>query len=222
MSLYSLNSSNIIIFDWDDTLCPTTSLNIINSIKNNIYVDNEILNKNKDIRNSDIMKVEINKIDEINIKLLQKSNQIGNIVIITNAHSDWIKFSGMNYLPLTYNFIIKNNIPIISARELSLKNNIENPNEWKNYTFHIYLNHIFTHDINTIMTVGDSNLEHLALNKYNNFMKSNGINIIIKTIKYIEQPIVQDIYKQNIVLINNIDSILSNPISKTLYIKPSS
>lgn len=222
MSLYSPKSSKIIIFDWDDTLCPTTTLTIIINIKNNIYVDNEILNKNKNIKNQDIMKVEINKIDEINIKLLEKSSQLGNIVIITNAHSDWIKFSGMNYLPLTYNFIIKNNIPIISARELSLKNNIENPNEWKNYTFHIYLNHIFTYDINTIMTIGDSNAEHIALNKYNQYMKNNNVNITINTIKYIEQPNVQDIYKQNIVLINNIDSILSNPISKTLYVKPPS
>ena len=53
-------------------------------------------------------------------------------------------------------------------------------------------------------------------------MKNNNVNITINTIKYIEQPNVQDIYKQNIVLINNIDSILSNPISKTLYVKPPS
>ena len=220
MNVGSFNHSKLIIFDWDDTLCPTTVLTIINNIKNNITIDTEILNKNPNIKIPYLMEEYINKIDEINIRLLQQTVQLGRIVIITNAHTDWIKFSGINYLPLTYKFVIDHGIHIISAREVSLQHNIGNPLEWKNHTFHIYLNHTLSHHINTIMTVGDSNAEHYALNNYNQFMKSNGINITIKTIKYMEHPSAQDLYKQNIVLINNIQSILNNPSSSALYVKP--
>lgn len=220
MDLYILKSSKIIIFDWDDTLCPTTTLNLINNIQNNIYIDNNTLNKHTNIKDPNFIKLEINKIDNTNLNLLKKSNELGNNIIISNATVDWIKFTGINYLPLTYNFIVNNNIPIISAREFSLQNNIKNPLEWKNYTFYIYLNKIINNNIETIISIGDSNTEHIALNKYNQYIKNYNINIIVKTIKYIENPIIQDIYKQNIILSKNIHSILNNNKNNTYYIKP--
>ena len=125
MSYYSLKSNNIIIFDWDDTLCPTTVLtnSVFNQITPHMESISNIIN--------DQCKKELEILDKVNLQLLNTALSNSTVAIISNADDIWIKKTGEDFLPFTFSFIINNNIPIISARKFSLQKNIKDHHIWK-------------------------------------------------------------------------------------------
>lgn len=95
----------MIIFDWDDTLIPTSFLIPYQQL---IYQPPEkplppqILKKMKDI-------------DEYASKLLKLSKQNGQVIIITNAAEGWVELSANRFMPLTAQ-VLSSDIEVISAR----------------------------------------------------------------------------------------------------------
>ena len=79
--MYIMNT--LIIYDWDDTLFPTTF----------------VLNKNQ------LDQKELLLLEEQNIKILEKSRQLGRTIIITNASTQWIYNSSEQYMPNLYKYI---------------------------------------------------------------------------------------------------------------------
>ena len=214
MSYYSLKSNNIIIFDWDDTLCPTTV------ITSSIF--NQITPIMKSISNLviDYNKKELEILDKVNVQLLNTALSNSTVAIISNADDIWIKKTGEDFLPLTFSFIINNNIPIISARKFSLQKNIKNHHIWKDFTFHHYLlNEFNNNNINTILSIGDSILEQRALENFSKFLKLHNKSIYSKTIKYIDKPNIESLIKQNLVINRNINVIVNQSMNNTLYMK---
>ena len=203
MSYYSLKSNNIIIFDWDDTLCPTTVLtnSVFNQITPHMESISNIIN--------DQCKKELEILDKVNLQLLNTALSNSTVSIISNADDIWIKKTGEDFLPLTFSFIINNNIPIISARKFSLQKNIKNYHIWKDFTFHYYLLNEFNNNnnINTILSIGDSILEQRALENFSKFLKVHNKSIYSKTIKYIDKPSIESLIKQNLVINRNINVI---------------
>ena len=213
MSYYSLKSNNIIIFDWDDTLCPTTV--ITSSIFNQITpimksISNLVIDHNKK---------ELEILDKVNVQLLNSALSNSTVAIISNADDIWIKKTGEDFLPLTFSFIINNNIPIISARKFSLQKNIKDHHIWKDFTFHHLLNEFNNNNIITILSIGDSILEQKALENFNKFLKVHNKSIYSKTIKYIDKPSIESLIKQNLVINRNINVIVNQSINNTLYMK---
>lgn len=125
----------IIVFDWDDTLFPTT------------FVNNNIDNFIETILSYDIYLYNFLK-NIYNIKY--------KIIIITNASLSWINFC-LNILPKSKLIIDK--LKIISARDLlEVK---EHSDEWKNIIYK-KLVPLFQ-QFNSIINIGDSIYEHNAL-----------------------------------------------------------
>ena len=214
MSYYSLKSNKIIIFDWDDTLCPTTVLtnSVFNQITPHMESISNIIN--------DQCKKELEILDKVNVQLLNTALLNSTVAIISNADDIWIKKTGEDFLPLTFSFIINNNIPIISARKFSLQKNIKNHHIWKDFTFHNYLlNEFNNNNINTILSIGDSILEQRALENFSKFLKVHNKSIYSKTIKYIDKPSIESLIKQNLVINRNINVIVNQSINNTLYMK---
>lgn len=195
-----MNKSTLIIYDWDDTLFPTT---VITQHKNNES------------------KREMSDLDNQVHKLLVKSLHLGYPIIITNATRSWIKDSANKYYPKTYSFIIKNNIPVISAREFAKSNNVHDHIQWKNVTFKYFLTILMNKNknIKNLLSIGDAMYEKIALEQFGKTLNSNEQKSYIKTIKYISRPTILNLLKENILINNNLEHIISKNDHAEIYLQ---
>jgi hypothetical protein len=182
----NLYLTNIIIFDWDDTLFPTSWLNT-----NDIKLNEENVNVT--------YKIYFQELDKSIYNLLKSYNKISTIYIVTNASMKWIKAS-LNTLPLTRKLIIKENIRIISSRDMYSKKN-NSITEWKLNTFESIINNdlknIFAiknkEIILNIISMGDAVYEYIALVNLHDILKKKidekkNINFYLKNIRFKHQP----------------------------------
>ena len=149
--------NTLFIFDWDDTLFPTS------------YIISSFLN---------IEKFPLfNKLDLYLSHFLDCVKNYGDIMIITNATLSWIH-TLLFLLPKTKSILL--NYPIISARDSLLNFEYKNKSDiWKINVFNSYIDKINKYSI--IFNIGDSMNEHNAL-KYllDNRKLNNKITISYK------------------------------------------
>jgi hypothetical protein len=213
------NKSTLIIYDWDDTLFPTTIVvrNKLGQLSMQLEHLSHVINK------VDKIKLELIALDKQIYKLLEKSMRMGYTVIITNASRSWIKETSSKYYPATYSLMMKYNIPVISAREFSSNNDIKDSNEWKNVTFKYFLTTFMSKNnkISNILSFGDSLFEKKALEKYGHHINSNNQNnkVHIKTIKYINTPNVLNLLKENMLIYNNLEHIVNKNGNSDIYLE---
>jgi hypothetical protein len=179
-----INSNNtLIILDWDDTLFPTTWF-----IHNNINLNETYMKK--------LYTSYFYELDNIIYKLLKKIILLGDVTIITNALIEWINTSS-SVLPKTKK-IINNKIHIISARG-NFQNKYPNIMDWKKEAFKLAKSHKYIN----IISVGDAHYEYNALiGLYN-----KESHILLKSIKFMNEPIQEVLIDQLNVLYNIIPKI---------------
>ena len=187
---------NIFIIDWDDTLFPTSWVKKY---------------KIKDYEKYNLYFLELDKTVKT---LLEKIYKMGNIYIVSNATITWIK-KGLNNLQLTKEFIEKNDIEIISARDIYSNKNII-PNEWKKNIFKniidMCINENNEYDKNNtylnIMSLGDADFEYIALVKLHNYLNNIKYdNYFLKNIRFIENPTFNSLIEQIEITSCNITNI---------------
>jgi len=195
-----MNKSTLIIYDWDDTLFPTS---MITQHKNN--------ESQRDL----------NELDNHIVKLLSKSLHLGYPIIITNATRSWVKDSANKYYSKTYSYMIKNNIPVISAREFANSNNVDDHMQWKNITFKYFLSILMNKNknIKTILSIGDALYEKIALEQFGKIINKNEHKSYIKTVKYISRPTILNLLKENILIYNNLENIISRNNHSDIYLQ---
>lgn len=93
--------NSIIIFDWDDTLFPTTFL-----------ISKGVLNSFLQL--TKIEKRKISKLENLILELLTLSVEKGDVYIITNADKGWVEYSSKLFYPSISDILDK--IIIISAK----------------------------------------------------------------------------------------------------------
>ena len=182
-------NNNLSIFDWDDTLFPTSFL-----VQEDIINDENLPEEYIDI---------ISILEEAIIKVINFALNKGDVYIITNSSIGWVEFSTNKYYPNLKKYLDK--IHIISAR-----NEYENayPGEvrlWKDKTFLSLKNKINLNIPTNIICFGDSIVE-LEAGK-NLASKIN--NSFIKTIKFKERPEPQYMIKEINLINNRLDYIYS-------------
>lgn len=96
------SSQNLVIFDWDDTLFPTTYLN---PVDDNMY---EILR--------DRFAPNLRLIEDEAIKLIQLCLKDALVVIITNAKKGWVEFSSSFFMPRLHAIMMRGYLRVLSAR----------------------------------------------------------------------------------------------------------
>ena len=182
--------NTIYLIDWDDTLFPTLWIK-----QNNINIYNQF-----DIEKYKLYFIEL---DETIEKFLHKLNNNSMIFIVSNASLKWIN-ACLNILPFTKQYIISNNIKIISARDLySIKYKI---NDWKKYTFQNIINSIKVNKYN-IISLGDADYEYKGLISLKEFIKNK--NFLLKNITFIENPSFEQLIDQQELLIKCIGNIVN-------------
>ena len=169
--------NSIIIFDWDDTLLPTSFLTPGGVFKEDLII-------------SDSDQEKLSTIEHYVSELLNSSVEKGNVFIITNAGKGWVEYSANRFYPSIKNNLKK--IEIISARGEYEKLYPGNSREWKIQAFLTLLKFVNVKLVTNIICVGDSLFEMEA----GRILASKFTEAFIKTIKFREAPKLDELIKQ--------------------------
>ena len=194
----SKRHNSLIIFDWDDTLLPTSFL-----APRGIFEENSLLN-DKDQN-------KINKLQDSVQKLLLLAVSKSDVYIITNSGDGWVEFSAKKYYPKIMDILGK--IEVISAREVYEKKFPEDSKRWKVESFLNLKKRLNDELITNIICLGDSIFEMEA----GRILASRFIHAVIKTIKFREKPKPEELNKQLNLVLNQFDSIFTS--SKNLTVR---
>ena len=185
------DEETMIIFDWDDTLYPTTWIKYNRDLlRNPSCMDENILNTFKQLA------------DQI-IYIITKAQIYGKVFIITNAQEVWIKES-CSLIPEVIPFL--KNINIISTQD-KWKYINPNPEKWKELEFKQIANNFIKSNKKIIkfICIGDSVLEHDAVKT-----ASSIINATKEYIAYTKNFVfrIQPTFEQILIQVNNMSHYL--------------
>eukprot|EP01054_Gregarina_sp_Poly1_P000634 Gregarina_sp_Poly_1__633@NODE_114_length_13862_cov_162_782240_g101_i0_p5_GENE_NODE_114_length_13862_cov_162_782240_g101_i0NODE_114_length_13862_cov_162_782240_g101_i0_p5_ORF_typecomplete_len356_score49_83PNK3P/PF08645_11/0_15_NODE_114_length_13862_cov_162_782240_g101_i028893956 len=142
----------ILIFDWDDTLCPSTWL------------------ATHDLTLDDLCSVPpefeslLLRMALCSQKTLEVAARLGTVVIVTNAEQGWIEMSCRKFLPSLYKYL--SSFKQLSARTMYESASASCPFAWKQLAFK---KEIYSHFTRTqvkkknVISLGDSAHERLAI-----------------------------------------------------------
>ena len=173
----------LIIFDYDDTLFPST-----------------YYTKNTNLTIDDLNVID-NTVCDI-FKTLQDNGHT--VIIISNGNMAWINES-MKLLPNIKNYVISNKIQIISARDLYDKTTVKYE-DWKRFTIVRILTSEPYYNFDTIIGVGDSAIDDIAI--------KDSCEFVHKKYEFIKIP-----PSQVISMFNNTIEKLYNMINKIIKSK---
>ena len=169
--------NSIIIFDWDDTLLPTSFLSTDGVL-------------NEDVKISADDKAKLLKIEQYVFHLLSESIEKGNVYIITNAETGWVEYSASKFYSSIASLLPK--IKIISAREEYEKIYPDDTRQWKIQAFLTVLKHVDVKLVTNIVCIGDSLFEMEA----GRTLASKFTEAFIKTVKFKEAPNLDELLNQ--------------------------
>jgi hypothetical protein len=178
----------ISIFDWDDTLFPTSFLSAVGFDK---------------VETETRVQMILSKIDKCVYKLLQKALRVGRTYIVTNAMKNWVETSSEMYLPLTYGLISKNEISVVSARAQYEKSHPNDPKRWKQEAFLDIKASLEKSVFTNMIVAGDSTIELEAAQHVSKGLEQ----AILKTIKLKQGPSLEELSKQLETVVEKFDQI---------------
>ena len=191
--------NSLFIFDWDDTLFPTSFLinegiidqdNIPNELKNNFKI-----------------------LEDIIINILNYALSKGDVYIITNSSIIWFKYTFYKYFTNLNNII--NKINIISARD-EYEDIYPGENKiWKEKAFLSLRQNINENLVTNIICLGDSEFELEA----GKILASRINESFVKRIKFKKNPDIEDLIKQLNLINNKIGYIYSQPKNLSITIE---
>ena len=183
--------NSIIIFDWDDTLLPTSFLSPGGYFNYDIKLSKDDKNK-------------LSKIENEVLNLLNNAINKGDTYIITNAEKGWVELSAFKFYPKIKNILPK--IKIISARDKYSEIFPGDLKKWKIEAFLNLMKYINVKLVTNIICIGDSFFEIEA----GKIFASKFREAFIKTIKFKEIPKLDDLLKQLNVVNKRFDLIYSS------------
>ena len=192
--------NSIIIYDWDDTLLPTSFLTPGGCF-------------NEDIKISEIDQDKLLKLEQLVFTLLNESVEKGNVYIITNAGKGWVEYSAKRFYPSIIDALSK--IKIISARGEYEKIYPGNSRQWKIQAFLTLLNYVDVKLVTNIICIGDSLFEMEA----GRILASKFTEAFIKTIKFREAPKLDELIKQLKLVCVQFGSIYSSIKNLTIRVE---
>lgn len=188
---------SLIIFDWDDTLFPTSWYS---GIKEGRINSPKMIKKNKML---------FNELDYLIYNVLTNYMQHGKVVIVTNAADRWVKMV-LDVLPQTAKLLYKK-VEVISARDI-YADKFEDVYKWKQMIFqnlfHGYFNNK-NQNIHNIISVGDAEYEFESLKRLHK-LPTFGDNLrFLKNIKFRSRPSQKEVKDQLKILNKSADRIIN-------------
>ena len=192
--------NSIIIFDWDDTLLPTSYL-----------TPGGVFDENFKIPETD--KEKFQKLEQAVLKILTEAVEKGNVYIITNAGNGWVEFSANRFYPSIMPVLEK--IKIISARGQYEEKFPGNSRQWKIEAFLNIQKNVNLKLVTNLICIGDSLFEMEA----GRILASKFTEAFIKTIKFREAPKLDELLKQLKLVYVQFGSIYSSIKNLTIRVE---
>jgi len=199
-------NQNLVVFDWDDTLFPTTHLHPVDESDYN-----HLLKK---------YARHLSAIEDRVVNLLETCLKQSKVVIITNARKGWVEFSSKKFLPRVHSLIMKY-IMIVSARVQYEHLDPLNTFLWKQMAFKNLWSDSSLLDkndstITNMISFGDSTFEMEAASAFAD-LSPNPSNCFLKLIKLKESPTFDELKSELDVVMSQFEKIFSSV--KNLKIK---
>jgi len=171
----------LLLFDWDDTLFPTSWCE-----ENGLFVADAPLTREQE--------AQLQMMAERSRSTLQTALQFGTVVIVTNAEQGWVEKSCTYLMPSLVSLL--NTIRIVSARS-TYEQYAHTPSEWKSMAFtdevSIFNERRSADEQHNVVSVGDSVHELRALMAVTKGMT----NCCGKSIKFLEVPTIEQLIDQH-------------------------
>jgi hypothetical protein len=172
-------SETLVIFDWDDTLFPTSSLQLQGLLHADFVLCKEQVEEFLRLADS----VE---------KILRSALQFGRVVIVTNAQEGWVETCCAKMMPSLLSLFPE--VDIVSARS-TYESSTSNPLEWKRLAFDNEAKILETLGIQeyNIISLGDSVYEQRAVKS----IADSRPSCCGKSFKFLQRPTVEELIIQH-------------------------
>lgn len=139
----------LVVWDWDDTLCPTTWL-----CREGLSLRGQAP--------TPAQQAALDAVDEHVCRTLRAALRLGTNVIVTNAERGWVELSARAWLPKVEQ-LCRRGVRVVSARS-AYEPRSDNPATWKALAFAaVTREHLAAHDgVRTLLSIGDSAAERQA------------------------------------------------------------
>lgn len=192
----------VFLLDWDDTCCATSFLErcgLMASFDINLY----------DCPSPLIHYLRI--LEQHVLTLLKQATRLGTVLIITNAGDGWVELSSARFLPAVKAYLDqnRNQIKIVSARARYIDTHRHEPLQWKVLTFSDELQTIMAahpckpYEMNVVV-LGDSVGDQYAARYTANLLASNGMPVVMKVVKFLERPSIDQLCKEIAVFLDHL------------------
>lgn len=191
----------LLLFDWDDTIFPTSWLCAEKLLENGAAVSAE-------------QRTELQRVSESAASLLRTATELGKVVIVTNAQQGWVEMSSEKYLPSLVPLL--EDLDVVSARSNHEDETCSDPSEWKCKAFEMEIDLCCWSpgQRRDVISIGDSMHEHRALQRSTQHVP----NCHGKTVKFLSKPSVKRLVQQHDVLRKRIRQVVLQDGSADLEI----
>lgn len=204
---------SIVIFDWDDTLCPSHW----------IRINRPKLQYFQPCPDDPRFKLPLESLSDQVIKVLRASHAISKTIILTNAQVTWVEISCKNFMPRVWPVIQELGLDIVYARqsveqdvavcrELDYNYNSNAPQLWKERAMKDNISRFYSQYLHqswkNIVSIGDQICEHNALRIVSLARPTGKKKCRTKTVKLIEEPSIENLIAENQVIIQWLNGLV--------------
>lgn len=177
IDLWDTTSETVIIFDWDDTLCPTTF--IWNHPQLNWYEVAPCFDDSSEMETQfkDTLREQLEQHQSAVIALLRLAVSLGQVAIVTLAQVGWVEQSCRNFMPQVAEVLFELGIEVVYARQAIPSRYLRRAHEEQNDLTKVLKTRAMSRTIKkfyttvgggerswkNILSIGDSAAERLAL-----------------------------------------------------------
>jgi len=177
------SESTLLLFDWDDTVLPTT------------WIEAQGLRLDDSSVLTEAQRAQLELMAEHAHQTLEVAKTQGKVVLVTNAESGWVELSCKKFMPSLYPSL--HDVKILSARSTFEQRGVARPAEWKYCAFQCEIERFFrmftAERRKNVISVGDSVHEREALIRVTERMS----NSYVKAVKFTERPGVEQLLKEH-------------------------
>ena len=212
MNMDDTNIQKITLVDWDDTLCPSSFLEMkLQNYARETDGESSLLDCVEEVvkQCSEEEKALLRALDETVLTLLHMCLAQAGVYIISNASMSWIEYTGRILLPRSFELIC-DEIPILSARDAHEKKRRDQNYQWKRVSFNSLIQAIVNEDRNAtlyLLSIGDSLFERKALFS----ATENMHHCVPKSIKLLSRPTLSQLVQELRMIVNSFEEFSEKP-----------
>lgn len=184
---YYQPDQTIIIFDWDDTLCPSTTCMRHHGLN--------VLGPPPEGELRECLQVVA---QEVKLLIERACELASKVVIVTNAEEGWVDLSCKAWLPSLQETISR--CEVASARSTWEPQGVASPAGWKSRTFEDQIDRFYSRYPNqswkNILSVGDAPHEREALSRVVRWAPQGRGRCRSKSVKFVLRPSVQQLTRE--------------------------